>query len=416
MQNKTIVFLTPRPISTFEEEKLGLRYLINQGLDVRVIELTKLLYKRKNIQDQIIKSVEGPLQGDYIHRVNSYAEFENLLGSLSNRSLFIDYVVSASDIPLNAERIFRLLKKHKARFSFISSGALPLPSLSASAAAPTLNSRWHALGKKVFKAVAHPNLFVDVLASKVIVFLSRHRLFYPLPIIIFGGDSEFLQRYIETRRFDKELVVPINSLDYDACNTFLREHGNILPESDDICVFLDEAATHHSDCNLLGIEPADSKVYFEKMNGFFDFVEENTGYRVVIAAHPRSKYESMPDMFGGRDVIKGRTVELVAKSKLVVMHLSTSLSYAVFFKKPVISVRTPGVRVLDQLERMVGTMAEAIGNTPVDLVNDELTLSLLDPGCNLEKYSEYEMRYVRSKRADSLPLWGVVVREVNKMS
>lgn len=407
-QINTIVFLTLRPVSAFEEEKWCFDYLRSQGFEIEVLDLTKLLNKGQKLSNSVVNSVVQPLQGDFIHRVNSYQEFESFVKRFSGNSLFIDYLVGLSSVTLKEERIFRLLKKNNARYAFLSSGALPL----SSSLATNMSGKTKAFQSKVVKAIANPYKLLNYLASKVILFLTKYRIVYPLPVVIFGGASEVLRLYVEARGIDKKKIIPIHSSDYDSSVLLLRSFGNKLPEREDICVFLDEAVTHHSDFTILGIEPAAAEPYFAAMNRFFDFVEKNTGLKVVIAAHPRSNYESMPDVFGGRAVIKGKTVELVARSKLVVMHMSTSLSYAVLFKTPVVPVKIPGMRVSSQLNLMVETMGAAIGSKPVDLAKDELMPSLLQRECNLEKYSEYEKRYVKTLGAEELPGWEIVAKIV----
>ena len=140
------------------------------------------------------------------------------------------------------------------------------------------------------------------------------------------------------------------------------------------------------------------------------FVEENMILKVVIAAHPRSDYDSMPGVFSGRTIIKGQTVELVARSKLVVMHMSTALSYAVFFRKPVMVLQIPGLGVNNQMNLMVEAMGAAIGSVPIDLDKDKLTSDLLQQDCNLEKYAEYESRYMKFLGADEMSTWEIIAK------
>jgi|GEM_PF-1165088 len=404
---KKLIFFYPRPVSAFEEDKWCFSYLRSQGFEIEVLDLTELLHRGREFN----KLVAQPLQGDFIHHINSYQELECFVKRFSGDSLFIDYLVGCSKVTLREERVFRLLKKYGVNYTFLTSGALPLPSRSVI----NKSGKIKIFQSRVVKILTNPYKLLNFLVSEIIVFLTRHRIVYPLPVVIFGGDSEVLRLYVEARNFDKGNIVPVHSFDYDSSMLFLRGLGNKLPENDDICVFLDEAATHHSDFAILGIEPAAAEFYFVAMNRFFDFVEKNTGLKVVIAAHPRSEYESMSDVFGGRAVIKDKTLELVARSKLVVVHMSTSLSYAVLFKKPVISVKIPGMRVDGGQNLMVETMGEAIGSKPIDLDKDELTSSLLQCEYNLEKYSEYKKRYVKTVGADELPAWEIVAKTVKNI-
>ena len=406
-----LIFLTLHPISKFEEEKWCFDYLRRQGFEIEVLDLTKLLSKGRRLGNLIINSISNPLRGDFIHCINSYGELEDFLRRYSGNALFIDYLVGGSAVTLREERVFRLLKKHGAQYTFLLSGVLPL----SSSFTANMGEKTRVFQSRVMKVIANPYKLLNYLGSKVILFLTKKRIAYPLPAVIFGGDSEVCRRYVEARDFDKRKIVPIHSFDYDSSILFLRSRGNKLPESQDICVFLDEAATHHSDFTILGIKSATPELYFSAMTLFFDFIEKNTKLKVVIAAHPRSNYESMPDVFGARTVIKGKTVDLVARSKLVVMHMSASLSYAVFFKKPVIPVKVPGMRMSSQMNLMVETMGATIGSKPIDIDKDELTSALLQRECNLEKYAEYEKRYVKTARVDELLTWEIVAKTVKNM-
>ena len=410
-QINRIVFLTRRPISEFEEEKWGFSYLRGQNFIVEVFDLTRLLFKDTATCNSVINLVERPLEGDFIHRVGSYRELDHLLGRLADNSIFVDYVMGNLDLTLKEEKIFRLLRKHRALYTFISNGALPFPAL----LLRNKKKKLQALRSKLLKAITHPRLLFSVLVSKVIVLLTRYQIAYPLPTVIFGGDSEILQRYVNARRIEKQTIIPVNSFDYDACILLSQGANNRLPGYENICVFLDEAATHHPDSAMIGVDPAAAEPYFAAMNRFFDFVEKETGCKIVIAAHPRSNYESMPKVFGDREVIKGKTVDLVAKSKLVIMHASTSLNYAVFFRKPIVFLKIPGMKAENQADKMVETMAFTVGNEPVDLSRDQLTPALLQCETNLEKYAEYERRYVKTSGAGDMSVWAIVAKSVRSL-
>ena len=61
---------------------------------------------------------------------------------------------------------------------------------------------------------------------------------------------------------------------------------------------------------------------------------------MVIAAHPRSQYETQDHLFGRRPVIRGKTAELVRESGFVILHDSASINYPVLFRKPMIFITT----------------------------------------------------------------------------
>jgi hypothetical protein len=226
-----------------------------------------------------------------------------------------------------------------------------------------------------------------------------------------------MQLFKKNRNLNESTVIPINSFDYDS---YVYNSRNIINnskiEEENICVFLDEAITDHPDFDLLGIKYIASNEYFVSMNRLFDFIESEFGLKVIIAAHPRSTYEATPEIFGGRSIIKGKTAELVIKSKLVIMHMSTSVSFAIIGNKPIIVAKTDGIRQNSYLNKLVDNMAVNIGTKAINIDQLELTASTLSKNINNEKYENYLYKYIKSRNAIDLPVWEIVVLELKNMN
>ena len=62
-------------------------------------------------------------------------------------------------------------------------------------------------------------------------------------------------------------------------------------------------------------------------------MESQTGYEVIVAAHPKSNYTSE---FGKYKVFYNLTAELVANCEFVLLHNSASLNFALLAKKPLV--------------------------------------------------------------------------------
>ena len=106
-------------------------------------------------------------------------------------------------------------------------------------------------------------------------------------------------------------------------------------------VFLDEYFPLHPDLRyFLGQDGRGAVEYQHSMNRFFEQIEQRYGLEVVIAAHPKSDYTA--HAFDGRQIIKYQTVNLVRESAMVLMHSSSSFSYAVMFDKPITLLTTRG--------------------------------------------------------------------------
>ena len=204
--------------------------------------------------------------------------------------------------------------------------------------------------------------------------------------IVFCAGSESLRR-----NFPCKKKIPINLHDNDSyieaknCLTTLAGGKYIL--------FLDGNMTAHPDTSPeeYKIDPA---TYFYKMNRAFGRIEDLLGIRVVIAEHPSSRYEK--SIFEGRETYSGSTALLVKDAEMVMGHMSTAISYAVLFEKPLLLIKTdemnhfhlstpllPMIAIADELDlKMLG--AEQIEK----MENFQL------PNVNILRYSQYKYKYL----------------------
>jgi hypothetical protein len=156
-------------------------------------------------------------------------------------------------------------------------------------------------------------------------------------------------------------IVNINYQDYDHYQAAKNNHARIVAGK--YCVFLDEGPACNDDVEILNMQRLDFDKFYGSLNRFFDEIERRFNLAVVIAAHPGIDYDSA--VFAGREVFKGKTCELVKDAQLVVSQSSTSTSYAVLFRKPVILIytdeykikRKAGFRTLEFLSGSLGLPA-----------------------------------------------------------
>ena len=222
----------------------------------------------------------------------------------------------------------------------------------------------------------------------------------PAGLILAGGEECFSYRY----PVDKHTkVLQIHASDYDL---YLRERekpGTIKPTA----VFIDEFLpfAHDSLFDGRGI-PISAEKYYPLLNSFFDRVEEKTGLKVVIAAGPRSHYEDLPNYFHGRECVRGKTVDLIKESTLVLAHRSTAVSFANLYEKPVIFLTCSDLdKQCDGGE--IKEMAKWFGKEPINMENshdmnwkEELTVSK-------NHYDRYRRAYIKATGSPELPFWQV---------
>ena len=73
-------------------------------------------------------------------------------------------------------------------------------------------------------------------------------------------------------------------------------------------------------------------VWYNSLNNFFKNFISCTNLDLKIAAHPRPKYKKNSIKFG--KIYFNKTIELISKCKIVLLHHSTALHFAILFQKP----------------------------------------------------------------------------------
>ena len=85
-----------------------------------------------------------------------------------------------------------------------------------------------------------------------------------------------------------------------------------------------------------------SKKVLKSLNIFFNNLEKNFGFKIKIAKHPREEDNFNSPIYKNkkRFASKYSTLKLIRDSKLVITTMSTAISYAVYFKKPILFIIT----------------------------------------------------------------------------
>ncbi|MCH7564854.1 MAG: hypothetical protein IH968_13630 [Gemmatimonadetes bacterium] len=203
-------------------------------------------------------------------------------------------------------------------------------------------------------------------------------------------------------------AVWIHHLDYDL---YLELRDNPLPQPPEpYCVFLDEYFTLHPDFRVFGATAPemDTQRYYEGLNRFFDVVERRLKMRVIIAAHPRARYDLNPELFPRRKMEQFKTAELVSRATLVLAHESTSINFAVMFRKPVVFLTS------DEIEKTrygesIRNCAATLGKVPIN-VDRDIECSDLERewAVDDERYQEFFVNYIKIRGTPERPYWEIV--------
>jgi hypothetical protein len=359
--------------------------MINSGIIVEYWDVTGLFHNGLSIEDSVDR--------EYIRKIASYTELEQrILSEDNNKVIYVPQVYYQAKVL----KLLRLLSKYNCRLYYFSWGLIP--------------GKGVGKLKNIIANMGNINgikrIWMDVIAQ-----LLRKINYVKYYDVVFAAGSKAAAIYEK-----KSMIVKINHYDYDKYLSL--KMSNIRINTSKYCVFLDDGFPEPSDFRLLNTIALDSKKYFNAMNKIFDMLEQKYGIEVVVAAHPKSGLDQMP--FNRRKIFKYKTADLVKDCEFVIAHVSTSISFPVLFKKPVIFIYTDDFKELymnnNNYFKVLCNFAKVLDckicNADKILKSDEIEVGKV----NVEKYADYKYDYLTSKESESKPTNDILIEYLQRGS
>ena len=199
--------------------------------------------------------------------------------------------------------------------------------------------------------------------------------------------------------------VPINHPDYElyAQNSVSSQQGYI--------VFLDIYFPLHPDLIYMQrMHGIDVHEYQESLRIFFDKLENKTGKKIIIAAHPKALYNG--NEFGKREIIKFDTVCLVQNADMVLLHTSNSISFPILYDKAIALITN---HAYNKSPLMVSSQRKLASVLDLPIFNiDEIDIESF----SAEKLSSsirngYIYTYLTSKQSEHLLNKNIIVEKLS---
>ena len=201
--------------------------------------------------------------------------------------------------------------------------------------------------------------------------------------------STELEQKCLPREYLRGRILYTHSYDYDR---YIENKRNGISISEDFIVFIEDGLIgrdrdyeRYKLSNCINQEKWESecRIFFDKLEKFY-------GVPVVVAGHPHSIYND--GKFAGRDIILGKTTELIPKAKLVVTQISTVFSMVNLYQKDFIFALNNDVQkqLCSYEDHYVRWYSYFIELMNVKVLNfDETNLSDI----NIEKYvNKYQLK------------------------
>lgn len=377
MINK-VVYIGYQPLTEKVMEDFYFQNLKRKGIEVEYWDLSEIYFKGV---------FNNKLNEEFIFKINSFSTLEDLI---KRQDILNTLFLSTITFEYRVLRLYRILSKYKCKTSFFARGALPFP---------TATSRVGNFILKLQKAV-DINLLFGFAKNKYAYFLKKKGIVKPHVLVFRAGEKGIqtigIGNDIEN---EKSKIIDVNSFDYDKYVKTKNSENLVINK---YCVFLDEYFPFHPDFEMLKIRTVEPNEYYDNLNRFFDLLENKFNLEVVIAAHPKADNYRERDFFNKRKVFFNKSAELTRNSEFVVVHCSTSISFAVLNKKPILTLTSNAIKeVMPNYFNFI-TYFSKILDTHLINIDESVSTEIILPEPNLIKYSKYAYTYLTSVKSQDL--------------
>lgn len=158
-------------------------------------------------------------------------------------------------------------------------------------------------------------------------------------------------------------------------------------------IFVDENVIYSPDAKLENIKfNNDPSGYYIRINNFLSKVESVTGVKTIIAGSGKFYYDKNP--YSGREIVYGKTLQLIQHCSMVFGHGSSALYQAIIDKKPLMLIDDKSFThekrfmVIDYASRVTLKNVFNVEDITTETIKNE---SLID----YSKYQKSETMYFR---------------------
>ena len=389
-----ILFLIWTPFNRRDYRRFGIELLQKNGFQVGVWDFTHLL----NVKEYKTVKVPDPIKFEGHKTFFLKNDAVQALESLGPEILVVCMIPYCFD----TYSLFKALSKSKAQYC-THSGSIPVPPRNLDKRNLNKRDLLSKLNRLSAKRIA--NRLFNTIPYKLLGIKSASF------VLATGGDQSILNAELSD---DRTETIKGHSWDYDI---YLKlKKGNASDGGIRTAVFIDEYLPFHPDfINLIIEPPITPDEYYPPLLEFFRFIESEYGLKVIIAAHPRSIYETYPDYFERYEVIQGRTAELIKNTEVVLLHSSTAVNFAVLFQKPAVFLNwDPNNKTV--YGPYIRKMASIFNKEPVNIFN--AAYSKLPDFFKVEEdlYKVYIDRYIKTKNTPDLLFWEIFSNRINNYS
>ena len=379
-----LFFVVESPFSQRDWQRYGVDEL-SRRFDIKIIDVSPISQPRlRELRSQT--SVSEP-------RVFVIDKLSELVAMLNSSSAGV--LISNVGVGEVRNKLFRTARSLGFLIAEFELGAMP----DASAVPANLYER---LSQRLRQFPSALQIPVALLKS-----FKRHGARTEIPDVFYRGGRRARGRHPDLG----SSVVDVHSFDYEQGRLVHRHNADARPRR---LVYLDQNLGFHSDMRGLGLrQPVSADDFYPLINGFFDWLEREHQFEVVICPHPRAEMREIERRFPGKEVSPRSTAIEVAGSSAVCGHVSTSFSFAAIFKKPVVILTTREMSS-SWYRPYLDLFADEF-HSPILNLSDRASWQVPPSGLRpyqSEAYSTYALNYLKSYDGEEMSLWNIIGNDI----
>ena len=229
--------------------------------------------------------------------------------------------------------------------------------------------------------------------------------------------------------------VKIDFNTYDYSNALLIKQKKKKKFIKNYIIYLDNGAPYFTgDAHLRGdrLLKCDLKKQYNDLNLFFDKIEKYFSAKIIVIPHPKykspntEKIKSLNPYFNNRIVNNDydSLAQLSSNCLFFINKMSTALSYAIFYNKPVIHIFSSEYlqasrefqAMLDREFQNILQQSKNVGHKPIDICKFNKKKIMESLTINKSKYKYYKYQYLtpKNKTVEKIPNYKIIGNFIEK--
>ena len=381
---KKLVFIFDVPALKNDVQKFSLDELLESDYEIEIVDASPVL------NPDVDKALTADRFCDERFAYQTIRDYKTLVNYIrDNREAFF---FPMFDHYYETRIVYRLFTKYKVRYGYVNNAMTDLV-LKAEVEDAEDYSENHTFMHYV-KAFYH----------RIGRYLTPHR---PAEFIVFGGtageDSHFHNGECKEGVTKRVYLWTYNYEAFDRTEAYNNGGKKYA-------VFLDQYMPYHPDVVIKRGAKINPEQYFQEVNEVFDYAMEKYGVETIIAAHPRADYRQYGDVFHGRQIIYGKTSELIKGCEFIFSNSSGANAYAAIANKPIVLINRKATQDYAHATNLFEEYVNLLQCSAIRVQEDIAAVDYYH--INTEAYSNFWKLYVMSAEEKKQDFWKEVLKNV----